>query len=73
MEKRVKRVKRPRVHWNEVRLQLEDSRVDLVFFRLLQKHPKMSKDRIAWNALKHYYSTTTLARYRWLGVPLNEL
>ena len=52
------KVKRKHVLWNEVRIELGDQRVDEAYFSLLSKHPKMSKDRLAYNALKRYYSTT---------------
>ena len=73
MRKTSKKVKRPHINWNDVRIDLEDQRVDAVFYRLMTKHPKMSKNRLSWNALKHYYSTTALSRFRWLGEPLNEM
>lgn len=73
MEKQVKRVKRPHVKWNDVRLEIGDQAVDADFYRLLTKHPTMSRDRVAYNALKKHYSTTTLARIRWLGVSLEGI
>lgn len=72
MKDKIRKVKRPHIHWNEVRIELGDPNVDLDFYRLLQKRPNMSKDRIAYNSLKKHYSTTALARYRWLGTPLTE-
>lgn len=67
MKDKFYKVKRKHIHWNLVRLEIEDLRVDEAFFGLLAKHPKMSKDRVAWNALKRYYSTTALQRYRISG------
>lgn len=70
MGKQKKRIKRPHVKWNDVRLYIGDPGVDADFYRLLTKHPNMSRDRVAFNALKKHYSTTAIARFRWLGVPL---
>lgn len=72
MNDKVIKVKRPSIQWNDVRLDLCNPKLDEVYFKLKTKHPKMSDNRCAYNALKHYYSTTDLARYRWLGVPLDE-
>lgn len=72
MKDKLYKVKRKHIHWNLVRLELEDLTVDEDFFLLLSKHPTMSKDRVAWNALKKHYSTTALQRYRISG-DLNEL
>lgn len=70
MKKGKVRVKRPHINWNDVRIELGDFEVDKDFYLLLTKRPRMSKNRIAYNALKKHYSTTALNRFRWLGVPL---
>lgn len=72
MRNKLFKVKRKRVIWNDVRLYMCDPDVDADYWMLKTKHPKMSDNRCSWNALKKHYSTTALARYRFLGVPLDE-
>ena len=69
-KKSQKLVKRPRIDWYEVLSDIGDMRQSEDFYRLLSKHPKMSFNRIAYNVLRKYYSTTALARKRWLGEDL---
>lgn len=56
------KVKRCAIDWNEVRLFIEDTRVNLAFYEGVQKRYSKSKNRLSYNALKKYYSTTELVR-----------
>jgi len=55
-----KLVKRGFKHWRECMLDLADLELEACYFRLFQKHPGWSRNRVAYNVLKSYYSTTTL-------------
>lgn len=69
---KIYKVKRPSVKWHDLLMDLEDWFIESRFLIFLSKHPGMSKNRCAYNVLKRYYSTTSLNRVRWLGVPLSE-
>ena len=56
------KVKRCAIDWNEIRLYIEDARVNLAFYEGVQKRFTKSKNRLSYNALKKYYSTTELVR-----------
>lgn len=70
-KEKVKKVKRPRVDWFQKILTIEDKdRRNAVwhdYYRLMAKHPTMSRNRIAYNALKSHYSHRSLDCARWLG------
>lgn len=56
--------KRNRVNWFYVLSKLDDPEMFSYFFRLVRKIRKgktMSANRAAYNTLKHFYSTTTIA------------
>lgn len=67
---KVRRVRRPSCNWFQMMNDQEDARFSVWYWKLKSKHPKMSDNRIAFNVLKRYYSTTSLNRVRWLGVSL---
>lgn len=67
MKDKLHKVKRKRVDWYQVYLDLNDPDMSVQFYLLLQKHPKMSFNRVAYNVLKRYYSTTAMTRYRYTG------
>lgn len=69
-KKTSKSVKRPHVQWYEVYSDIGNPELAADFYRLLQKHPRMSLNRVAYNVLKKHYSTTSLDRCRWLGESL---
>lgn len=55
---------RRRVDWYQIMCDLDNQEVYQLFFPLfckLRKGKSMSKNRCAYNALKNYYSTTTIA------------
>lgn len=66
-EKNVKRVRRPRVEWRSLMLDLNNPQIEMDYWKFKQAHLKMSDNRCAYNVLKTYYSTTSLDRVRWLG------
>lgn len=70
MVDKVEKVKRPRVNWFQLMHDCYYPGFSYWYIRLKAKHPKMSDNRIAYNVLKRYYSTTSLDRVRWLGVNL---
>ena len=72
MVDKVEKVKRPHVNWYSLMKESGDFRFSIKFWSLKAKHPTMSNNRIAYNVLKHYYSTTSLNRVRWLGVNLAD-
>lgn len=59
-----KKRKRVKVNWYQVYLDICTMDMQVYFYRLLQAHPTMSKNRIAYNVLKSYYSTTALDEIR---------
>lgn len=61
------KVKRKHVDWYD--LMIEDNRPEVlaVFYSILQCGKIKSFNRIAYNALKSYYSTTAMIRARWTG------
>ena len=67
MNDKLVKVKRRRVDWNQLRLDLADPDIDADFYKLLQKHTIRSMNRISYNVLKKHYSTTALLRYRFTG------
>lgn len=69
-KKNCKKVKRPRVNWYEVLRASFNDEANQTFYLLLARHPQMSFNRLAYNALKVHYSTTKLERVRWLGESL---
>lgn len=70
-----KKVKRPRVDWcAKIRLIKDKEIRDGVwqyYYMLMAKHPDMSHNRLAYNSLRHYYSSRTLDAVRWLGWSLD--
>lgn len=56
--------KRKKVNWRDVMLDINRPDIEADFLLMLQNHPKMSVNRIAWNVLKRYYSTTTILLMR---------
>lgn len=72
MKNKLYKVKRKHVDWKSVMDEQGDLRVSARYWKLKTKHPKMSDNRCAFYALKCYYSTTALQRYRISG-DLNEL
>lgn len=71
-DKLVKKVKRPRMDWYRLLMESFDDAAKRDFYILMAKHPKMSFNRLAYNALKRHYSTTTLESCRWLGKSLAD-
>ena len=69
---KVRKVKRPICNWYHMLRDLEDSVLNSRFLIFLSDHKGMSYNRIAYNVLKKYYSTTSLNRVRWLGVSLAD-
>lgn len=67
MKDKIFKVKRRAVDWNALRLDLANPSIDADYFLLLQKHPRMSRNRASYNVLKRYYSTTSMLRYRLTG------
>lgn len=67
MKEMKNKVVRKHVDWYQAYLDIGDPELDKDFYMLLQKHPKMSMNRIAYNVLKKHYSTTSMVRYRWTG------
>lgn len=67
---KVRKVKRPAVNWFELLKFSGDLRFSYDFWTLKAKRPNMSDNRIAYNVLKKYYSTTSLNRVRWFGSSL---
>ena len=67
MRDKVFKVKRRHVDWYEVYLYCGIPEVCVHFFELRKRHPNMSLNRCAYYALKTYYSTTAMTRYRWTG------
>lgn len=65
------KVKRPRVDWfQKIILIVDKERRNQVwhdYYRLMAKHPKMSQNRLAYNALRNHYSHRSLDTARWLG------
>lgn len=59
-----KLTKRKRVNWRDVMLDINRPDIEADFLLMLQKHPRMSVNRICWNVLRRYYSTTTLLLMR---------
>lgn len=64
LKDKVIKLKRKHVEWYQVYLDICSLPMQEHFYRLLQKHPKMSKNRIAYNVLKSHYSTTALEDIR---------
>lgn len=62
------KVKRKRVDWYQLRLDLADPEIDADFYKFIKAHPRMSWNRACYNVLKKHYSTTALLRYRFTGV-----
>lgn len=67
MKDKLVKVKRRRVDWKKAMDHLGDTRVSARFWALRTKHPSMSVNRCAYNALRNYYSTTAMLRYRYTG------
>lgn len=72
MVDKVEKVKRPHVNWYQILFDLEDPDIKSRYMLFLCRHKTMSPNRIAYNVLKRYYSTTSLNRVRWLGVLLEH-
>lgn len=64
-KKKMIKVRRKHVHWYDVLFEIGDLKMCADFWLFKQSHQKWSNDRIAWNILKRYYSTTTLAQMRY--------
>lgn len=69
---KVEKVKRPHVNWYQILFDLDDPDIKSRFMIFLCDHKTMSRNRIAYNVLKRYYSANSLNRVRWLGVPLEQ-
>lgn len=61
---KVKKGKRIRVKWYEVYSVIRSEKTDKDFYMLLQKHPRMSLDRVAYYTIKRNYSTTAVLEMR---------
>ena len=61
------KVKRKYANWYEAMKAHPSTFVEERFYLLMSRHPKWSKNRLAYNALKTYYSTTAMLRYRLTG------
>lgn len=65
------KVKRKRVNWYNFMCSIKDDvkrdEVRADFYLLMKKHPTMSWNRLAYNALKHHYSTTALKEIMYEG------
>lgn len=67
MKEMKNKVKRRKVDWREFLRDQGNLEMEGQFWLMVQKHPRMSKNRIAYNVLRRYYSTTSLLRVRFLG------
>ena len=59
------KVKRRHCDWYSKLLEIGDLKMSEDFWLMKSKHPLMSNNRIAYNVLKRYYSTTTLTAMRY--------
>lgn len=67
MKDKLFKVKRKRVDWFSA--MVDDNRPEVLerYYLLRTRNPFISRNRCAYNALKTYYSTTAMDRYRILG------
>lgn len=73
MKKSQFKCKRRFVDWYQLLLDIGDFEQSQDFWALKQKHPSMSNNRVAYNVLKRYYSTTAIAYVRLNGGNLDAL
>lgn len=66
-----KKVKRKKVNWVHAIKCIEDKElrgsVWQAYYSLMARHPDMSANRLAYNALKRHFSTIALSHYRFKG------
>lgn len=67
MKDKLIKVKRKRVDWYRILLDEHCIAMDEDFWAMKSRHPFMSNNRIAYNVLKRYHSTTTLQYIRYCG------
>ena len=67
MKDKLFKVKRKQVDWYGALYLFGNEATFERFYLLMSKHPKWSKNRLAYNALKTYYSTTAMVRFRLTG------
>lgn len=63
MKDRLIKGKKRRINWNDLRLAMENTKVNLKFMEYCSQHKSKnfkSMNRKAYNFLKSYYSTTTM-------------
>lgn len=65
------KVKRKKVNWYHAIQVIDDKElrgsVWQAYYALMARHPEMSANRRAYNALKRHFSTTALSYYRFKG------
>ena len=59
------KVRRKHVQWRDLMLDLNNPEMEADYWKFKQDHKKMSANRVAYNILKRYYSTTTIAGMRY--------
>lgn len=69
-DKLYKKVKRPRANWFDLLQRVNNPDAWKSYYLLMKKHPDMSSNRLAYNALKHHYSSRYLDYFRWMGEPM---
>lgn len=67
MKDKLFKVKRRHVDWYEAMWSAYIPSVIEHFWLLKTKHPQWSNNRVAYNSLKTYYSTTAMLRFRFTG------
>ena len=70
MSKKIKlKVRRPTVDWYKVIDDIEDKDIKYVckvrFYMLMATHSNWPRNRLAYQALRHYYSSDRLEYLRW--------
>ena len=75
-DKLVKGRKR-RIKWNDLVFAFENPLMEAKFYEYFTKHNKISRNRVAYNFLKTYYSTTLMRKiknsYEKYGLTYEEL
>lgn len=64
MNDKLPKIKRKRVSWYDIYLDLGDYNMSQHYYYLMQKHPKMSKNRIAYYTLKTFFSAAAMKKMR---------
>ena len=64
MKDKLVKGKKQRIKWNDLIFAFENPYMEAKFYEYFGKHKNISRNRVAYNFLKTYYSTTLMRRIR---------